>query len=358
MRITYKVTWDDFLSVQKPFALRPGRNAGFIAAVCFCALMGALGVLLIVQGFGNIAGFFIIGLGILAFVGAWLFEKRAVTNRKNNYDRKLALAFQQIHCRDRREFEATETRFTTICNCGTVTRPWSELSWVTDTKSFLIVGSKRGTEPLPKSAFASEGELTEFRSLLLEKLNGGQSLLIRQFEFSYARADFRSAHWLHVWKAGGKRNLLLSVVRAWGVAVIIFFVLTNMKGSNISEGTARLIALGGALLLLILPVFRKGRTHIPPPARIHYDQEGFHVEDSTSRIRYPWSQFIGYLENKSAFLLYINPRQYKIIPKRALKNRADEFCEILRAKVRMYDYRNPVPTARNSLGPTAADNRT
>ncbi len=93
MRITYKVTWDDFLSVQKPFALRPGRNAGFIAAVCFCALMGALGVLLIVQGFGNIAGFFIIGLGILAFVGAWLFEKRAVTNRKNNYDRKLALAF-------------------------------------------------------------------------------------------------------------------------------------------------------------------------------------------------------------------------------------------------------------------------
>jgi hypothetical protein len=355
MKITYHVAWDDFISVQKPFVLRAGRNAGFIGAVCFCALICALGVLMIVQGFGYVAGLSISCLGALSCVAAWLFERRAVANRKTKYETNLAVGFQQIHCRDHREFETNENGFTTICDCGTVARPWTELSWVTDTKNLLIVGSKRGMELIPKSAFASEGELTEFRSYLLEKLNGSQAPLLRQFEFAYVRSDIRSARWLHIWKAGGVRNLSFALVRAWGFGVVVFFFLTKML--DVSEGTARAVTIGVMGFLSAFFIFRIPGKLALARVRIHYGREGFQVGDHSSRTRYSWNQFIGYLENKGVLLLYVNPGQYKIIPKRALESGTNEFREMVRASVRPYNYRDPFPTASDSLQPTAAENR-
>ena len=338
MRVTYAITYEDFLSLQRPFTLRPGRNAGFIAALIVCGLVVGLG--LVVGGFAGVA---IGALGILGAGGAWLYEKAAVKRAREKYQKSLSIAFQSIHCRDERSFQADEDGFTTACKCGVITRPWSEFVRVSEAKKFLLIGTKKGTELIPKFAFASEGELTEFRNFLLGKLNQVAAPMAKNFEVAYTAADFRSAHWLHVWKAGGRSRLIYSLITAWGVAVIIYFLLMNTKGIEVDETTARIFAFIGAVLFWTVPTFLRLRSPKLPPARIYYDSEGMLVEDSANRIRFSWDQFIGYLENKHVLLLYLNPRQFKLIPKRALEGRASEFYDVLQRRLRSYDYKNPLP---------------
>jgi len=349
MRITYGISFDDFLSLQRPFTLRAGRNAGFVAAMFVCLLMVALGVIV-----GAFAGFCIMGFGLAAAVAAWFYEKRAVAAARKKYDDNLARIYQGIHCRDQRTFETTPDSFTMACNCGTVTRPWSELVRITDTRNLLLVGMKKGVEAIPKSCFASEGTLTEFRTTMMEKLNQGNPLPVRQFEFSYRRADFRSAAWLHIWEAGGRRNLFFFFIKAWGFAVIAFFVFTKLVGA--SENTAFWMAAGTGVGFIAARLLKANKKPAVPPARVYFDQQGLHVEDSASRMRFAWDQFIGYLENKNVFLLYLGPRHYKIIPKRALDNRAVEFSNILRSRVRLFDYKNPSPVIHRPAGAAAIRN--
>jgi len=189
---------------------------------------------------------------------------------------------------------------------------------------------------------------------MLEKLNQGNPLPVQQFEFRYRPADFRSAAWLHIWEAGGRWNFFLFFVRAWGIGVIAFFVLTKLIGA--SENTALWTAIGTGVGFIVARFLKANKKPAVPPARVYFDQQGLHVEDSASRIRFTWDQFIGYLENKTVFLLYLGPRQYKIIPKAALDNRAAEFSNILRSRVRPFDYRNPTPVIRRSTGPAAVGN--
>jgi hypothetical protein len=356
MRITYGVSFGDFLSLQQPFTLRAGRNAGFKAAIFFCALIVALGIFLIAQGFGAITGSFIIGLGLLASVAAWFFETNSVASSRKKYEATVATAYQGIHCRDQRTFEIDESGFTTVCNCGTVTRPWTEFVQLADTKYLLLVRGKKGVEPIPKSAFPSEGDLTEFRGFLLGKLNDGRPLPVQHFEFAYKPADFRSAYWLHVWRGGGRRNFFFYLIKTWGVAVVTYFVLTNTKSVDVSETTARLLAIGCAIVFSAAPLLARPRRASSGPMRVRYDRENLHVELPASRIRYAWDQFVGYLENRDIYLLYVGPRAYKIIPKRALESRENEFGGLLRTNVRPYDYRNPLPGVPASLPRTAAEN--
>jgi hypothetical protein len=54
---------------------------------------------------------------------------------------------------------------------------------------------------------------------------------------------------------------------------------------------------------------------------------------------------MGFLENGRIYLLYYNPRFYRMIPKRALAGQEAAFQELLNRKLQPYDYRNPLPVA-------------
>jgi YcxB-like protein len=343
MRVVYAIAYEDFLSLQRPFTLRPGRNAGFIAALAVCALVVGLGFVL-----GGIAGVVIGALGIFGAVGAWLYEKAAVKRAQGKHQKTLSDAYQGIHCRDKRSFQADKDGFTTACKCGVITRPWNEFVSVGEVPKFLLVGTRKGTELIPKSAFGSDGELTEFRSLLLGKLNQIAAPMCKNFEVSYTAADFRSAHWLHVWKAGGRSRLIYSLISAWGVAVIIYFLLTDTKSIDVEAPTARIFAFIGAVLFWALPAISRLRSPKFLPARIYYDSEGMLVVNTANRIRFSWDQFIGYLENKQVLLLYLNPRQYRLIPKRVLAGRPSEFYDVMQRQLRPYNHKNLAPSVSPS----------
>jgi hypothetical protein len=184
VKLTYAIAFEDFKTLQPPFTTRVGNNLGFKGALVACGLISILGVFLLMEGAGLPVGLFVFLLGIAAAAAAYFYERHSVHAKEKEQEKKLDRAFQQIHCRDQRIFEANEDGFTTNCKCGTVTRPWSELTSFSENKTHFAFNTKMGGQVLPKSAFPTEAEITEFRALVSGKLNQDKPATAPHFDFA------------------------------------------------------------------------------------------------------------------------------------------------------------------------------
>jgi YcxB-like protein len=341
MKVAYAISFEDFLTVQPHFVARPGHNAGFKGVLAVCLLMVALGFFCILRGLGISTGTFLIGLGICSAAVAYFYDKRSVGKIKDKYFRNCAVAYQRIHCRDQRTLELGQNGFTVTCNCGSVTRPWTELVRFSENESVFIVGTKRDAQLVPKTAFSSAGATTEFRALLLERLDADRPIPSRSIKFSYIPRDFRDAQLLHLLHAGGWRHFAKTwttyCIAAYGAYVIWRYV--SPQGDR-----AILCGLIGAVLgVPLLRAMRAKRKHYLAPQQIYFSEQGLHLQDSATVARNAWTEFVGYLESDHIFLLYYNPRLYRIIPRRAFEGREAEFRRLLEANLGKFDYKRTAP---------------
>ena len=341
MKLIYAISLDDYRALYPPFTGRAGHNAGFKGVLVVCALIGLLGVYCLLEGRGISTGVFLIGLGASAAMASYWLDKRSVRQAKEKYERGISTAYQRMHCTEQRTLDADSNGFTVSCRCGTVTRPWSEVSRFSENKHLFLVGTKADGQVIPKAAFLTEGEVTEFRKLALEKLSQDRPFTSRPVDFAYVRRDFRDAYFLHILKAGGWRGLSTSLA-TFGISAYGVFVIWNYTSPN--RDPAPLCGLIGLLLgIPLLKAIRLRRKHYFGPLRIYFSEEALHIQDPGTLARNSWKEFIGYLEDDRIFLLYHNPRSYRIIPKRTLKGREAEFRALLEAKVHPYNYRVPFP---------------
>ena len=149
-----------------------------------------------------------IGLGLALGGFGYLLDRRSLRRWRARREQDLLASYGRVHCRDSRTLEATSESLVLSCKCGLVARPWSELTGFTETPFFLIPLTRIESFAIPKSAFASEGELTEFRRLILDKLHNDRPFNACPIEFAHTRADLWRAKWLHVRKGGGWRRVL------------------------------------------------------------------------------------------------------------------------------------------------------
>lgn len=283
-----------------------------------------------------------IGLGFLLGVGAYLLDQRSLRRWRTLREQGLLAAYDRIHCRDSRTLEATSESLALSCKCGLVARPWTELTGFTETSSFLIPLTRNESFPIPKSAFASEGELTEFRSLILDKLHTDRPFTATPVEFAHTPEDFWHAKMLHVRRGGGWRRVLkISFV----MTAFLFAILVIFAGARIGEAPAWLVpvALGAFVFFLTRTV--RPRRHYYGPLRMYFSEEGFHVVDPASQSRRRWSELVGYLEDRHVYLLYLNPRLYRIVPKRVLGHRVEDFGRLVQTALPPFDYRRRLPVA-------------
>ena len=337
MRLTYAIKFEDFKTLQAPFPTSAGKNAGFKGVLVACALIALLGVFCLVQGFGLPVAGFLIGLGAVAATGAYFYEQRSVQAKREKYEKRIAQEFQRIHCRDQRIFEADESGFTASCKCETVTRPWSELTSFSEIKTHFAFNTKMGGQILPKSAFASEAQMTEFRALATGKLNQDKPATAPHFDFALRRSDYREAYWLHTLKGGGWRGLAKALV-TYSCITYGVFVLWNSLAAN---PAARFGLISGLLVPPVLMLARRQRRQYLGPLRVYFSEQGLHLQDPANQSRSSWDQFAGYLEGDRLMLLYYNTKLYRIVPKRALIGQAAKFPALVEAKLSPYDYRNP-----------------
>jgi len=336
MRLTYAISFEDFKSLQPTFTVRPGKNVGFKGVLVACSLIGLLGVFCMAEGFGWQVGVFLVALGAIAAVAAYYYEKRSVRSGQQRYEESLATGYQRLHCRDRRLFETDENGFSASCSCGTVTRPWSELTQFSETEKHVALATKSGGQIVPKSAFPSQATITEFRALITEKVNYEKPATARHVDFMCTHEDFRRARILHMLRAGGWRQLL-RVVATYACAAYGFVVI--WKATHKPAIIAALI--GGVAAPLLLRLAKQRPKARLVPLRIYFDEQGLYLQDPTTQARTTWPQFVGYLENSKILLLYYNPRLYRIIPKRALAGQGAELAHVIKAKLVPYNYRKP-----------------
>lgn len=343
MKITYAISLKDYSALLPGFTLRAGHNAGFKGVAAVCGLVALLGVFGFLQGAGILFGVFLIGLGLVVAALSYFLDKRSVQKAKGKYLKNVAAGYQRIHCPDQRTLEADENGFTVNCRCGTVTRPWSALVQVSENPQLFILGTNLEGQVVPKSAFSSEGAVTEFRAYIHEKFNKDRSFTSRPIEFSLTKRDSRDAYLVRLLRAGEWRGMLRKLA-VFGFSAYAAFVIWAYisPGRNVAPLCA---LLGGAWGILVLRIARPRQKPYRGPLRIYSGEEGLYLEDPGTLARNSWKQFIGYLEAERIFLLYYNPRLYRIIPKRALAGQEVAFRELLKRKLPPYNYRNPIPVA-------------
>jgi hypothetical protein len=338
MKVRYAISLAEFRSWQPPFTMRAVRNAGFKAAMVFCGLSAFLGADLVAQGYGFLIGAFFIGLGVLAAAASYLLDQQSVRKAKARYERGVFLAYQRVHCRDQRFFGAEEDGFTLSCRCGTVTRPWTELTRFSEGKTLFFLGSNSDGIVVPKSAFVSEGEITEFRRLVIDKHNQNRPAMSRPLDFAPTQDDYRGAYVLHLTRAGGWRVVLENLGKQVLFAYVAFAIWTYADPGS-GHALALVLAatfLGANFLRVSLMQCRR----YGGPLRLYFSEEGLYSVGPGKLVWSPWNHFAGYLENSRVFLIYHNPRVYRIIPKRALASRGDEMRALLAANLPRFDYRN------------------
>ena len=355
MKLDYGIAFENFRQLQTSFTIRAGRNPGFKGVLVACVLMALLGVFCIAKGMGFAVGAFLIGLGVAASIVAYVYDVRSVSKAKQDHDQKIEAAYRRVHCRERRVFQANENGFTASCQCGTVTRPWTELTGFSETDNHFALATKLGWEVLPKSAFQSQGEITEFRSLVTTRLNANRLATSRFIDFQHKRQDFRRAYILHTLKGGGWRGPARVLFRFACLGVGVIVIANALSSSN---RTILLGMIGVFFAIQLLQFATNKREHYLGPLRIYFGDSGLHLRDPRSQSRHSWSQFIGYLENSHLILLYHNPRLYRIVPKRALAGHSLEFLTLVKTKLPYYDYRRPAselslsPQSESKTSPT------
>jgi hypothetical protein len=360
VKVTYSLSFEDYQFLQPQFQLQPGKNAVFRIMMGALAVLAAFGLLVVAQGFGLAkvlpgaqggevsAGTLVAGISAAGALAAYYLEKRSVRRAREKYGANMRAGYARIHCPDLRTFEADADGFVTSCRCGSVRRPWTELTRYSENDRFSLIGTKQDTHIVPKSAFDSPGAVTELRRLVLEKISIGHPFAAPPLEFAYTKEDFRRAQALHIRKGGGWRVWL----RAFGLLALLALCVAALfaiwKGGNSNQEAAVWSGLVSGLLAIVLLLRALGRKkkHYLGPLRMHFGEEGLHLQDLTSQGRTRWDQFLGYLEDRNIFLLYYNPRLYRIIPKRILGRREQEFRTLVESKLPHFNYRKPFPAGK------------
>ena len=347
MKITYGISLPEFRTLQPAARPHAGRTAfGLIMGLlCLSLLIPSAGVVLQqwAEGEGVPDGALVtMGAGLIVGVFAFLLDRRSLRRWRRRREQELLAAYDRIHCRDSRTVEATSESLALSCKCGLVARPWTELTGFTETHSFLIPITRSESFPIPKSAFASEGELTEFRRLILDKLHTDRPFNACPIEFAHTRADFWRAKWLHVRRGGGWRRVLKI---AFAMALFVYAIAFTINGARMGRIPAWLVPVTLGAFAFFLTRTVRLRQHYFGRLSMYFSEEGFHVVDPGSQSRRRWNELAGYLEDRHVYLLYLNPRLYRIVPKRALGHRVEDFGRLMQTALPLFDYRRRFPVA-------------
>jgi YcxB-like protein len=347
VQITYGISFDEFRTLQPAPRPHAGRTAFVLVMGLVCLSLIVPGAGLVVQAVADgqappAAALASIALGAALGAFAYLLDRRSLRRWHVRREQAIYAAYERVHCRDSRTLQATSESLSLTCKCGLVARPWSELTGFTETPSFLIPLTRNESFPIPKSAFSSEGELTEFRRLILDKLHTDRPFNACPIEFAHTHEDFWRAKWLHVRKGGGWRRVLKV---AFAVALFLYAIAFTMNGARTGQLPSWLVLVVLGAFAFFLATTMRLRQHYFGPLRIYFSEEGFHVVDPASQSRRRWNELAGYLEDRHIYLLYLNPRLYRIVPKRALGHRLEEFGRLVQTALPPFDYRRRYPVA-------------
>jgi len=153
-----------------------------------------------------------------------------------------------------------------------------------------------------------------------------------KLKYSITEAEFMEAYEAH-WKSNRqstKSNLALGALGVFaGLAVCLY------------SGWYGLILAAVGLVLACLPLIRR-HTHIRAyramtkyqgEIAVTFAYEQIEVKSYDGESRLKWTVYSKILDTKNFLLLYLSPRLFSIVPKKAFAGSADEFIEFAKDKI-------------------------
>lgn len=339
MKLTYGITYEDFRSLFPSAAkLRKPKPALYFGMV-MAALLALVGVLITLkaldivdyrtvpegttaQGLGTIFfGIAIIGLCV------W-YERRTDATIRRKYESHLAAKFKNLHCSNNRTIECSPESLEISCACGSTSRPWTEVSAFTEGPAFFQINTRQEAHLIPKRAFASESERTEFRALVDEHVHVASALSGTRIQFVRTKADARKTRMLHMKKGLSSKQ---KVNIALSCAVLVWAVFYGIRAVTGNPHYA--VGLGVCALSLAArfsPWIKKSKYRYFGRLNASFNADGIQIQDNVSTARYRWTDFRGYTKDSSYWLLYHTNNTYRAFPRRAFQlNQASEFNQLL-----------------------------
>ena len=244
-------------------------------------------------------------------------------------------SYARLHCRDRRFVETTEEGLMIGCDCEEVLREWPQLTTMAETDKYFALCTNMEVLNIPKTAFPTEGDRTEFRATLAQHLTGTKPATARAVQFVCEREDWRNASWLQ-FKMGGWMRVasllyLLCAVPAFGLFLIPYF---DVNAENLSASLISGACIFGLALVLVTLLLRHKKFRHALPTKVSFAEDAIYVEYPVAEARIPWTHVTGCIADKKSLLLGQRDKSVILIPQRCMAPAQREYIlEMLRQKI-------------------------
>jgi hypothetical protein len=280
-------------------------------------------------------GLEVFGGSAAALLGILFARKYSARDARKQQGDFLRDSYGRLHCRDERFVETTDEGLIVGCNCESALRPWAFFSGFGETDGGFALFTGFEVVAIPKTAFHSGGEQTEFRAILAQRLNENKSSTARVIEFACTSQDWRSAAWLQFRKGGWARvaglTLFAFFVAAYGLYQVPYF------DANVHEFSPSLFAgafIYALLLLTVALMFRRKPFQSRNPMKVWFAEDAIYVQQPVIEMRIPWAYISGFLADKKSLLLGQSDTSVILIPQRCITaSQREQIMEILDAKI-------------------------
>jgi hypothetical protein len=361
VRVNYSVDYDSFLLVQPPFLAAEPLRFGLFFFLRFAVAVAGTGLIVFFAWAVSASGLWP-GAGAtlsealtalvpstLALGAVWAWRRHSERSALNQQEDFLRYSYGRLHCVSKRFLETNEQGLLFGCDCGSEVTPWQKFTALIETDRNFILVTPTDKWAVPKGAFGTEAERTEFRTLASEKLSHGRSLAARSVEFTCTPQDWRNAWWLQ-FKLGGWSRL----------AALVFFAVMETLTAVYMAGMYGEHALFtphfwagayvfAALLLILVPLFRKKAPRPTTPLKISFAEDAIYVQSAAFLSKIDWRQVKGIAADKNSIVLSHGKNLLLLIPQRSIYPAQRQYiAEILRARLAPKSRPAPSPEAGNA----------
>lgn len=346
VRVPYAISYEAYVATQRPFTPLDPVGFGLLFILEFAVMVAGIGFVLVAVRVtfllgatpwrsANLAkGIGVFALGGLPILGIWMGRKISARKMLREHNEFLRASFGRLHCRDQRFIEVQDEGVIFGCACKTPLIPWPQLSTLSETESNFVIAAGSEMHIIPKPAFPTEAERTEFRTMLSEKLHQTKTLTARTIEFECRNADWRNARWL-LFKAGGwKFQAMMAVSACVGTIMILSFAPAFDDHARFTAPFIAAACIFAAIVLMLVVLLRRKPARYRGLLKVSFAEDAIYVQSPVSEIRIPWHMVTGCIGDKRSLILIQRPFSMLLIPVRSMLRAQGEYIiERLRAKL-------------------------
>jgi hypothetical protein len=341
MRASYSISQDTFVGLQPPFLAIEPLGRGLFFFLHFVTIFTGVGFVLV---FAHVAFLMwqspppstslidatvVFGLGLLVLMGVWVARKLLIRSSQNQHEQFLRDSYTRLHCREDRFVETTEDGLEYGCACKTSSVPWPKFTMLAESNGAFVLFIGAEVLVVPKGAFPSEADRTEFRAILSQRLSHDRSLTARAIEFVCDQKDWRNARWLQF-----KRGGWIGMARLTGLAALesvmpLFFIPFFDVRSPWSGPFVAGAGFFGLLIVGLAIIARRKPPLYGLPLKAWFSEEVIYLQSPVAEGRIAWSQVSGCFADKRSIILVNNGQVFLLIPQRCIAPTQREYFEAL-----------------------------